>query len=157
VAVSGSSGNHWKNYPLPNGARIAAGFILVLAIFSFFSISFALLVFFMTPALRNAQQNYLFLSLLVTCLVMVVNTIVIQSYSTITNSWGFLLGNQCKATGFIIQTASGLEAFSLMCIAIERYFIIIKERALSKTEVIAMLVIGWFVCFFITRSDFIFI
>jgi hypothetical protein len=125
--------------------------MFILTLISFIAILFAFVVFFTTPVLRNAQQNYLFLSLLATWLCMVVNVAFTQGYSTITNSWIFLSGYGCTVTGFINQMACGLEIYSLMCLAIERYYAIIRGKALLKKDILIMVTVGWITQPFLAR------
>jgi hypothetical protein len=54
-----------------------------------------------------------------------------------------LMGVGCSINGFITLFCAGMEIYSLMCIALERYFAIKKQNPLSKRQIIGLLVFGW--------------
>jgi hypothetical protein len=145
-------GDNWADYPLPNTwARVGSGMNLFFSFISLFSILFALTVFFCTPALRKAHQNYLVLSLMMTCLATVYNAGVHYGHVAISNSYSFLIGANCNLNGFLNGMLCIVEIYTLMCMAIERYFIVVRQRALSRMEMVILLAVGWVEAAFIAR------
>jgi hypothetical protein len=140
------------DYSFPNVlSKVAIGVSFSLSIIAILSIMFALAVFFMTPALRTAQSNYLLLSLLATCLVLSVSFVILDGILIMDGSWIFLSGMGCLSTGFLNQMCLILEVYTLMCMAVERYFAVVRERPLSKSEILLMVVFGWIGCAFLAR------
>jgi hypothetical protein len=49
----------------------------------------------------------------------------------------------CQLQGFVVSFCATMETYSLMLLAIERYYYIVKKQPLIKTQIQAMILFGW--------------
>jgi hypothetical protein len=125
---------------------ITASFNFIISILSVLSTLLGITVYFSSHTLRQGHQNLLFLSLLINSLILTVKSMI--SYGIIATSGNSdnLNGWKCLLDAFINLFCSGLETHTLMCIAIERYFVIKKQKTLNFYQILAMIVVGWVEC-----------
>jgi hypothetical protein len=136
---------------LPSDAvRATAIFKTILSCIALIPLITAFLVFFTTPSLLKSHQNYLFISLLSSVLICLGVGTVNFAYVAIHNEAGILDGIGCIIDGFVCHFCGGMELYSLAALAIERYFAIVKERALSKKQIVYLISFGWIVNIFIS-------
>jgi hypothetical protein len=131
---------------------IACYFNFTFAIFSVFATCLAIMVYFKSPIIRQAYQNLLLLNLLVNGLIYSViqiafygEMIIMKSPKILTIQW------VCDLNGFINMFCSAMEIYTLMCIALERYFAIKKQQPLSFNYIIGLLIFGYCISGIMTR------
>ncbi len=103
-------------------------------------------------AIRQAYQTLFLLNLLINAMIFTVSGMYIQGNE-------FVMGNSnvlstelaCNLHGLINTFCCCMEAYTLMCIALERYFSIVKQTPLTFNQVIGLLVFGWVEVGLVTR------
>ncbi len=130
---------------LSSSARALAIFNFCLCLLALIPVIFAFLVFFTTPSLRQSQQNYLFISFLTTALLYIFLGMIFSGHNAIYNNFELLIQN-CAVYGLINQFCATMEVYSLAALAIERYFAIVRQRRLTKNEIIGLIGFGWIDC-----------
>ncbi len=123
---------------------IACLFNVIFASISFFATLMAIVAYFSSTTLRQAYQNVLFLNLLVNALIVSVNVIFFCGHAAIMGNSNVLLGWGCSLNGFINIFCCGIETYTLMCIALERYFAIKQQTILNFNQIALMLLFGYF-------------
>jgi hypothetical protein len=130
-------------WPTPN-VLYAVIFCFIIGMISVFTSALAIIVYFRSLTIRKASQNLLFLNLLI-------NACIYSLAAAIYNGSGVISGNSnflaiswiCNFEGFINMFCCGMEIYTLMCIALERYFAIKKQKPLSFNYIIGLLIFGY--------------
>jgi hypothetical protein len=115
-----------------------------MAAFSIITTTIAIVAYFQSIAIRQAYQNILLLNLLVNSMVYLVTIIVYNGKMVILGNTNLLsVGWLCSLDGFLNLFCCGMEIYTLMCIALERYFAIKKQQPLTLNQIIALLIFGY--------------
>jgi hypothetical protein len=130
----------WPN----SNILFACFFILVLAILSVFITSLAIAAYFHSPTIRQAHQNLFMLTLLINAIVFSLNLIIFVGYGALMGNSN-ILSNEwaCSTNAFLNLFCCFIEIYTLMCIALERYFAIVKLKPLTLNQIIGLMVFGW--------------
>jgi hypothetical protein len=116
----------------------------IIALISTCSTILAILAYFKSLTIRQAYQNLLLLNLLINSIIFSVNQMVFYGQMAIVKNPSILtIGWACSLNGLINFFCAGMELYALMCIGIERYFAIKKQKPLSRNQIIGLLVFGW--------------
>ena len=100
-------------------------------------------------------QNLLLLNLLINTMVYSIIAVIFSGYGIVQgNSNGFASWS-CNLNGFLNTFCCGMEIYTLMWIALERYFTIVKQKELTYNQIIAILVFGYCWIGIFTRYSFI--
>jgi hypothetical protein len=129
------------SYQLPSlFSYYGAVLILCLCVYAIGINLIALLTFFLSPSLKEAPQNFIFLSILCCSLIASIQVIVMHSQLFMTNSWSHL--NNCSVHGFLLQTVATTQTFILLVLALDRYYAMTKGNPFSKKMLFILLSSG---------------
>jgi hypothetical protein len=138
-------------WPIPT-VLIGVYFDFILGIVSFFTTTMAIAAYFHSFTIRHAYQNLFMLNLLINAILFTLHAIIFNGYAAILKNANFLsIPWVCSSNAFIGLFCSGMEIYTLMCIALERYFAIKKQTPLTLNQIIGLLVFGWIECGLLTR------
>ncbi len=141
------------NMPI-NPSVIACYFNFIISIAIFFTTSLAILAYKMSMAIRQAYSNILLLNLLINAIVISINSMIFFGYGAIMGNSNILsIQWVCSLNGFFNVFCCGMEIYTLMCIALERYFAIVKQYPLTLKQIMGLLVFGWIECGLVARLN----
>jgi hypothetical protein len=129
----------------------ACYFCFITGIISFLTTVFAIVAYFKSPTIRQAYQNLLLLNLLFNALIFSISAATFNGYGSIMGNSNILMGLGCSINGFLNVFCCCMEIYSLMGIALERYFAIVKQTPLNFNQIIGLLVFGWIECGLLAR------
>jgi hypothetical protein len=129
-------------WPIPT-VLIACYFNLMVSTVSLFTTFLAILTYFQSFTIRQTYQNLFLLTLLVNAMIFSVNSFIFYILILHAGNSNILsVGWICDLNGFLNFFCSGMEIYALMCIALERYFVIKRQEPLTFHQVMAMIVFG---------------
>jgi hypothetical protein len=131
-------------WPTPNVLYVCY-FQFIIHIIGFFATLLAITVYFRSSSIRKSHQNLLFLNLLVNSFIYIVfGSSIFSGYGAIMKNSNILdIQWVCYFNGIILTLCCLMELYTLTCIASERYFMIVKEKPLSRNQIIGLLVFGY--------------
>ena len=132
-------------WPSPD-VHIACWCSTIFATICFLATPIAILAYFKSLYIRQTYQNLLLLTLLINAQVYSISAVIFYGHGAIFKNSNILgISWACTIDGFMNVFCCCMEIYALMCIAIERYFAITKQIALSKKQIIGMIAfgIGW--------------
>jgi hypothetical protein len=130
-------------FPTPT-VLIACHFYFFISIISLLTTTLAIFAYFKSIIIRQAYQNLLLLNLLTNAYAYTVvqiafygPMIMMKTPEILTVQWA------CSLNGFLNVFCCGMELYTLMCIALERYFAIVKQKPLTSNQIVGLLVFGY--------------
>jgi hypothetical protein len=115
-----------------------------LNVIGFIGASFSLYLCFKNENLKTMRQFSLFLSLLLSILLVHATNFGFALQMSYQQSWKILSNlTLCKLETVVSSYFAIMEIFSLFCIAVDRYLIIVREVVPSKKAMVLSVVMGW--------------